>query len=173
MTPDKAQLRRWAAALPAADASHLLDRFLTLPQVEAARTVMVFYGVGKEPDTTGLIQALLDRGKRVALPVCLPGGQMEARLIGGLNGLVCNRYRIPEPGPCCPTVPKAEIDVVLVPHLLCDRAGRRLGHGGGYYDRWLADFAGLSVAVCPAERLVEQLPAEPTDVPVHLVLTDG
>lgn len=172
MTPDKAQLRRWAAALPAADASPLLERFLALPQVEAAHTVMVFYGVGKEPGTAGLIQTLLARGKRVALPVCLPGGQMEARLIGGLDRLVLNRYRIPEPGADCPAVSKAEIDVVLVPHLLCDRAGRRLGHGGGYYDRWLAGFRGFTVCVCPAERLVDELPAEPADIPVRLVLTD-
>lgn len=134
---------------------------------------MAFYGVGKEPDTTGLIQTLLDRGKRVALPVCLPESRMEARLIAGLDRLALNRYGIPEPDAACPSVSKSDIDIVLVPHLLCDRAGRRLGRGGGYYDRWLADFSGLSVAVCPAQRLVDRLPAEQTDVPVRLVLTDA
>ena len=69
-------------------------------------------------------------------------------------------------------IPKAEIDVVLVPNLLCDRKGYRLGYGGGYYDRWLAGYSGLTVSLCPPERLVAELPREPFDVPVDLVISE-
>ncbi len=168
----KQQLRRQAASLPPPEAPHLLERFLALPQVEAADTVMLFYGVGQELDTTPLISALLSMGKRVALPVCLPHRGMEARCITGERQLSPNRYGIPEPDGACPIVPRDEIDVVLVPHLLCDRAGYRLGHGGGYYDRWLAGCRGLTVAICPRERLVDALPREPHDRPIRLVLSD-
>ncbi len=169
----KQQLRRQAAALPKVNAPHLTERFLALPQVEQAGTVMAFCGVGREPDTGPLIRALLERGKRVALPVCLPHRGMEARLITSPEQLVTNRYGIPEPDGLCPPVSREEIDVVLVPNVMCDRAGYRLGQGGGYYDRWLAGYRGFTVAICPARRLVDELPREAHDQPVQLVLSDG
>ena len=81
------------------------------------------------------------------------------------------KFGIPAPGEECPAVDKGEIGVVLVPCLLCDRQGYRLGYGGGYYDRWLADLQGLTVCICPEERLVDELPREGFDVPVQLVLS--
>ena len=168
----KAELRRHAAALPQVDAAALFERFLALPQVEGADTVMVFYGTGREPDTLPLIRALLERGKRVALPVCLPRRGMEARQVLDVDRLVPNRFGIPEPDGSCPVIGKDEIAVALIPHLMVDREGYRLGWGGGYYDRWLADFPGFTVCVCRPGRLVERMPREPFDVPVKLVLIE-
>ena len=172
MRDQKDRLRRRAAALPKVDVPHLVEQFLALPQVEGADTVMVFYGVGRELDTRALIGRLLSMGKRVALPVCLPGRRLEARAITSLGDLGPGMFGIPAPEEGCPVVEPAEIGVVLVPNLLCDRAGYRLGFGGGYYDRWLAGYAGLSVVICPRDRLVDELPHEGFDVPVKLVLSD-
>lgn len=168
----KAELRRHAASLPQEDAGTLFEQFLALPEVEAAGTVMVFYGTGREPDTLPLIRALLGRGKRVALPVVLPHRGMEARQVLDVDQLVPNRFGIPEPDQSCPVVPKGDIAVALIPHLMCDREGYRLGWGGGYYDRWLADFTGLTVSVCRPNRLVDHMPREEFDVPVKLVLIE-
>ncbi len=65
----------------------------------------------------------------------------------------------------------ADCDLVLVPALAVDRAGRRLGRGGGSYDRALPRARGLVVAVLHDGELVEQLPAEPHDVAVRAVVT--
>ena len=59
----------------------LFARFLSLPQVEAADTLLLYHGMGAEPDTARLFPALWARGKRLCLPRCLPGHGMEARLI--------------------------------------------------------------------------------------------
>ncbi len=168
----KAGLRRQAALLPQADVPHLLDRFFALPQVAAADTVMVFCGVGREPDTAPLIRALLERGQRVALPVCLPHRKMEARVITDESQLVPGRFGIPEPDYSCPKATREEIGAVLVPCLMADREGYRLGYGGGYYDRWLADYHGFTALVCPADRLSDRLPREEFDRPVDLVITE-
>ena len=104
----KAELRRHAAGLPQMEAGALFERFLALPEVEQADTVMVFYGTGREPDTVPLIRALLARGKRVALPVVLPHRGMEARQVLDVDQLVPNRFGIPEPDDACPVVPKHE-----------------------------------------------------------------
>ena len=172
MTPAerKQRLRRQAAALPRLDEPALARAFLALPEVEQADTVMLFCGVGRELDTTPILEALLERGKRVCYPQCLPGRQMQARAVAGQEDLQPGKFGIPAPGEDCPAVDKGEIGVVLVPCLMCDRAGYRLGYGGGYYDRWLADFQGLTVCICPEERMVDALPREEFDVPVRLVL---
>ena len=93
---EKAELRAWIQAesafrSPAArrvsDAA-LHARFLALPQVRLARTLLLFWGVGTEPDTLPLIDELLAQGKRVALPRCLPhrgvsggGGVFQVQLL--------------------------------------------------------------------------------------------
>ncbi len=168
----KEELRRKAALLPKANAEHLLNRFAQLPEVLSSATVMVFCGVGREPDTAPLIRLLLERGQRVALPVCLPGRRLEARVITGESQLVPGKFGIPEPDFTCPAVSHEEIGAVLVPGLIADRDGYRLGYGGGYYDRWLANYQGFTAMVCPKERLMDQLPREEFDRPVNLVLTD-
>lgn len=168
----KQDLRRRAVSLPKMEAQMLLEQFAEWPEVAQSSVVMVYFGVGHEPDTTALIRLLLERGQQVALPVCLPHRQMEARLISGTDKMAVNRYGIPEPDHFCPVIPKEQIGAVLVPCLLCDRMGHRLGHGGGYYDRWLADYQGFTAIVCPKTHLVDALPHEDHDLPVQLVLTD-
>lgn len=167
----KESLRRTAALLPKIDAPELVERFLALPQVEGADTVMLYYGVGRELDTLPILENLLERGKRVVYPVCLPGRKMECRAVSDPGQLVPGTFGIPAPEEGCPTVEKAEIGVVLVPCLMCDREGYRLGFGGGYFDRWLADYPGVTVCICPENRRVEELPRNEYDVPVSIVLT--
>ena len=65
----------------------------------------------------------------------------------------------------------AACDLVLVPALLVDRAGRRLGRGGGCYDRALARATGLTVALLHDGEWVEHVPTEPHDIPVQAVVT--
>ena len=172
VTEEKAALRREMNALAPVDWQPLLDAFLALPEVESAGTVLLFYGVGREPDTAELIDALWQRGKAVALPRCLPGRGMEARRIVPGARLVCSAYGIPEPDQECPVVQRDKIDLILVPNLCCDRQGFRLGHGGGYYDRYLAGYSGMTVSLCPDAWLREQLPRDEYDLPVGLVLTE-
>ena len=149
----------------------LFARFLALPQVADARTLLLYHGMGREPDTARLIQPLLEMGKGVCLPRCLPGGGMEARLVQRDTVLVPHPYGMLEPGPECPGVEPSEIDLALVPGLGFDRSGGRLGRGGGYYDRWLADYGGFTAALCRACALVEAVPREEHDLGVDLVIT--
>ncbi len=167
----KAAIRQRLAQMPAPDWDSIVGQFLVLPEVKQAQTIMLFYGVRNEPDTRPLIETLLHQRKRVVLPRCLPKRQMEGRAIDEQSKLYCSAYGIPEPGEECPVVGQAEIDLILVPNLCCDRRGYRLGHGGGYYDRYLSEFFGLTVSLCPDEWLAEELPADEWDIPMDIVLT--
>ena len=180
ITAEKARLRRqaldWLATLssPARIAGDeaLFRRFLALPQIESVRTVLLYHGMDTEPDTVRLLSPLWDMGKQVCLPRCLPGNQMEARLVQRDSTLVRHPYGMLEPGPDCPLIPPDQIDLVLVPGLAFDRSGGRLGRGGGYYDRWLAGFSGITAALCRDGLLMEAIPRLPHDLGVDLVITE-
>ena len=152
----------------------LFARFLALPEVERAKVIFAFWGVpNREPDTQRLVRELHARGKTVGLPRMLPDRQMEVRAFIPDIPMVKAGFGIWEPGEDCPLIEKDAIDLVLVPSLCYDRQGGRLGFGGGYYDRWLADFSGLRVGLCREIILQQRLPLEEHDLRVDMVLTEG
>ena len=172
----RAAIRAQAAAMRPAERRRsdviLLQRFLELPWTAEADTLLLFYGVGAEPDTGHLLLELWRQGKRVLLPKCLPGRAMEARLVRSGDDLRPGAFGIPEPLDACPTVDSGEIDLILVPALCYDLSCRRLGQGGGYYDRYLAGYGGRTVGLCREGLLQRELPVEDHDRAVDLVLTE-
>ena len=151
----------------------LFSAFLALPQAEEADALFLFWGVpGREPETERLVRALTARGKRVGLPRMLPGRGMEVRLFQPEVPLVRAPFGLWEPPEDAPLLDKSSIQLALVPAVCYDRAGYRLGFGGGYYDRWLADFSGFTAGLCRGRVLQDRVPREPHDRRVDLVLTE-
>ena len=181
ITAEKAGLRRRAGALlkglsPQARRESddaLFARFLALPQVAAADTLLLYHGMGTEPDTARLLPALRAMGKRVCLPRCLPGQGLEARLVGPDSALVPHPFGMLEPGEDCPPTERDKIDLILVPGLAFDRSGGRLGQGGGYYDRFLAGYPGFTAALCRQALLLDRVPRAGHDLGVDLVVTEA
>lgn len=151
----------------------LFSAFLSLPQVDSASTLFAFWGIpGREPDTARLIRALTARGKRVGLPRMLSGRQMEVRLYDPDRPLVPAAFGILEPPADAPLLPREDIELALVPAVCYDRRGFRLGFGGGYYDRWLSGFSGITAGLCRDCVLQDQVPVEKHDRRVELLLTE-
>lgn len=167
------QLPTLPVAAREAEDRALFSAFLALPQVERASTLFLFWGTGLEPDTARLFAPLLARGKRIALPRMLPGRQMEVREHCPDRPPIKHSFGILEPDENCPLIDKNNVDLVLVPALCYDRRGFRLGMGGGYYDRWLEHYSGVTVGLCRQAFLHDILPTEPHDRPVDVVITPG
>jgi 5-formyltetrahydrofolate cyclo-ligase len=87
--------------------------------------------------------------------------------------LVLGRFGIPEPPAAAPRIEAAALAAILVPGLLFDRLGYRLGWGGGWYDATLPATAALRIGFAYELQLVDELPRAPHDQPVHLVATDA
>ncbi|MFC5748942.1 5-formyltetrahydrofolate cyclo-ligase [Actinomadura rugatobispora] len=170
-------LARRAAMEPearAAAARSLRDALLGVPELEMAGTVAAYVSVGTEPDTRGLLFALWKRGTYVLLPRLLPDGDLDWASYEGPDSLAPGPRGLLEPTePARGANAVASADVVLAPALAVDRAGVRLGRGGGSYDRALARVgpAILTVGLVYDGELVDRLPAEPHDRHVRAAVT--
>lgn len=137
--------------------------------------VLGFHPLPGEPDIRPLLRQVIDSGR----PACLPRVDWErrtmipARLLG-LDQVQEGRHGVVEPLPGDPTDIEA-ISIVLVPGLGFDDQGRRLGRGGGFYDRFLAACPHhvLPVGIGFQEQLMERIETGPMDVPLPMVITDA
>ena len=131
-----------------------------------------FWPMGEEIDIRPLMQALAAAGHALALPVTPPRGQplLFRRWHFGAP-LMPGRFGTSVPPADAPAVTP---DALLVPLLAFDAAGRRLGYGGGYYDRTLAALPGAwALGVAFAGQQVAKVPAGAHDVPLHGIATEA
>lgn len=143
----------------------LWGRLAALDAYAAAKVVLAYSARPGEPDTDGLLGRVAADGKQLVLPR-LEGTGIVPACLGG--GLMVGAHGILEP--TGEPVDPADIDLVVVPGLAFTVDGGRLGRGGGHYDRFLAGLPVATVGVCFAEQLVDELPLDPHDVRVDVVL---
>ena len=145
---------------------------LALPEWKEAATVMAYWSLPTEPDTRELMETALREGKTLLLPRCLDAGRMAALPVKDLAGVKHGTLGIPEPEMTADGTEIPEPDLILVPCMAAAANGIRLGHGAGYYDRFLAEHTGKTVCLCFRKLLRSDLPAEATDISMDLVISD-
>lgn len=138
----------------------------------SAKRVACYLSAVDEPDTSELLEVLAARQIEVLLPVVRPGRTLDWVMAGGPER--AGKWGLREPvGPLLGPDAIHSCDIAFIPALAVDHAGYRLGRGGGFYDRALADFTGVRCAVVFTEELVESLPTEAHDEPVDVALSPG
>ena len=159
----------------AAAGEGIVARLTDLPSFVASRTLLLTLPFRSEWDTMPLVRTALDAGKRVAIPRVNAGTRMlELYVIADpVRDIGAGHQGIPEPLPHCGAVEPQAVDWVLVPGVTFDRSGRRLGYGGGYYDRLLPLLASRTPRIAGAFdlQIVERVPAGPHDVTIDLIVT--
>ena len=143
----------------------------------SSKSVLLTLRFGSEWDTRALLDSALARGKTVAVPrVNLATRMLDICAITRLEHDAAPGYRgIPEPCAHCALLDIASIDWVLVPGVAFDLEGRRIGYGGGYYDRLLPLLRADTHRVAGAFelQLVERVPAAAHDVRVDAIVTEA
>ena len=165
------------ADVRAAASSAIAHRVAALPEFVAARTVLLTLAFRSEWNTRPLVQAALAAAKTVVVPrVDRQARMLDLHSIADPDrDVVPGHLDIPEPRPERPLVSREAIEFVLVPGVAFDPDGRRLGYGGGYYDRLLPLLAPRAARIAAAFdiQLVERVPAAPHDVRVDAILTES
>lgn len=196
----RALIKKQAAALTpdyrvAADAG-IAAALLGSEAFRRAARIFCYVSVKGEPDTAPIIEAALAAGKKVAVPRVLGHGLMEAVYISGPADLTeKDRFGIPAPAAGLPAGAPAEFDLLIIPCVACTKGRARLGHGMGYYDRFMEKAAGRTVesageapaaesageapaaslrtvVLCYEQLLQERLPEEPHDRRPDAVLSE-
>ena len=181
-SPDKAELReRLRARLEAIDAAagarasqEIAARILELPEIAGAGRILTCLSFGVEVDTWDLVDRLLALGKELYVPRADPRDR-QLHVHPYPCPLRTLSFGLQQPPRGTPEVPAeaidATLDAVLVLGLGFDRRGFRLGYGSGYFDRFLAGRRFPAIGLAFAEQLVDELPAEPHDVAMAVVVT--
>ncbi|WP_226656921.1 5-formyltetrahydrofolate cyclo-ligase [Pseudalkalibacillus hwajinpoensis] len=152
----------------------ILNRLYTYEPYNTAETIGLTVAMKGEINTKEIIEKAWTDGKRVAVPKCNPKTkQMTFHYLTEWDQLEKVYFGLEEPHPdktaLCPSV---EIDLLLVPGLIFDRHGFRIGFGGGYYDRYLKRYTNSTVSLAYEFQLVEKVPTETFDLPVQAIITN-
>ena len=153
----------------------ICERLREMEEVRRARVIFSYLATPEEAELAGLHGWLREQGRTLAFPVVGADGNMEAYEPDGRMLLALDRFGIRSPViEAARKVDPAEIDLVLTPCVAFDGAGRRLGHGGGYYDRYFARCP-QALRICAAfeAQRLPAIPAEPWDAPMDAVVTEA
>ncbi len=143
-----------------------------LEELQTAQRVFCYVSVKKEPDTRRLISQLLCMGKTVAVPRCETESIMHAHEITSFDALQPVRFGLLEPPKTAPYLAPEAFDLVLAPCVAVTKEGHRLGHGAGYYDRFLAKTNCPILCLCYEALLFDTLPCDTFDLRMDLVQTE-
>ena len=154
----------------------ITQKLLATSEYVEATTVLTYVSVSSEVSTRMFIERALRDGKTVAVPRCLPGHCLEFVAIASLEQLVAASFNLLEPAKELPAVTEDQKNnsICIVPALLVDTKGYRLGYGAGFYDRFLSTYPGKKICLAYQQNLSRtMLPHTALDVAVDMVITES
>ena len=165
-----ARLKAMSGAERTEASERIQTQVLESAEYRDAQTLLLYLHMPTEPDTDRIIRQAIDDGKAVYVPKCVSKTEMVAVRIRSFSDLAPGAYGILEPVDCSETAGPDALDLILVPCVAASRDGKRLGHGKGFYDRFLSGGAQKTVCLCFAAALCDAIPTEPTDIRMRRVI---
>ena len=152
----------------------MITSLVSLDEYKNADTLLVYVSTKDEIKTEPLIENALTAGKTVAVPYCENRhGDMSFYIINSLSELKVGTFGIREPDiNFNKRLEDFKNSIIIVPGMSFNRSGHRLGYGGGYYDRFLDSYSGVSAGLCYEEMLCDDIPVEEHDIAVNILVTD-
>lgn len=150
----------------------IFEQIKDLKEYKEAKTIFCYASMKDEVDTWRIIELALNQKKIVGVPLCIGKGIMEVRKISSLSDFEEGAYGIMEPSKKCSILPKENIDMALIPCVSADKQRRRLGHGAGFYDRFLEDTIFPKILLCYKELMMDAVPVEAHDILMDQVICE-
>lgn len=137
-----------------------------------SKSVFVYVSMKSEPKTRLIIKTALELGKNVYVPRCGEDFQMDCVKINSLDELYSGTMGIAEPIYNSELADKTQIEIAIIPCVCTSKNGKRLGHGAGYYDRFLQGFNGVKLCLCFEKLLRDDIPMDKNDIYMDTVITE-
>lgn len=153
----------------------ILKKIVESSDYKNADCIFIFVSYKSEVDTHKIIKIALENGKRVCVPkVISRNSGMDAVEIKDFNDLISGKFGILEPMNTELKIDESYIDVTYIPGVAFDDDGRRLGYGGGYYDRFLGRLRGdcKKIGICYDFQIIDKVPVEKHDILMDEVVSN-
>jgi 5-formyltetrahydrofolate cyclo-ligase len=137
---------------------------------QQAQIILAYLPIKGEVDLTSLLHD--HTGKVWAAPRIKPGGLMDFHKYDPVR-LTSHSFGMLEPDRDCPIIAPEQVQLALVPGLAFDRKGWRLGYGGGFYDRFLANYRGITAGIAYQALLLDNIPHASHDIPMQYLITEA
>lgn len=152
------------------------DTLFSLSYIKESNKIMTYVSFKNEVSTIDIINELLKMGKEIIVPICDTKDYtlIPSRILS-MDELSVSYFGIMEPKePFIRPVDPKDIDVILVPGLAFDRNRNRLGHGKGFYDRFLRGVKddAIKIALAYDFQILDSIPVEDWDIPMDLIITN-
>jgi 5-formyltetrahydrofolate cyclo-ligase len=141
------------------------------PEWNNAETICLYMSTPDEVDTKPLLAAALNDKKNVVFPR-VEGDTLILHRVQSVEDFTRGAYQILEPKRSTPIADPTSVDLFIVPGIVFDPEGYRLGHGKGYYDRLLKGISASKIGLAYAVQMVAEVPHTSYDVPVTQVVTE-
>lgn len=151
----------------------LLDSLIRSKLWKNAQTIGITLSSGFEWDTIEIIKEAWKQNKSIAVPKCDPQNKlMDFYIINSFEQLEVVYYNLKEPKlEETKKINKNIIDLLIVPGLVFNNQGFRIGFGGGFYDRFLLDFNNITLSLVHPSQIFKSLPINRHDISVNYLLT--
>lgn len=151
--------------------SIVLSLFFASKEWKEAETIALVRPLDFEFDTNKIAKKAFAQGKRVVVPKSLPNRRLAFYEVHAASQYVVTKFGVEEPVSEL-LIEKTAIDLIVVPGLLFSSEGYRIGFGGGFYDRYLADYEGQTCSMVFAEQINNNWEVDAFDIPVGHIYTD-
>ena len=152
------------------------EKILSSEIYKNAEKIFVYISTPKEPSTIEIINQAFNDGKKIYVPKCVNKKMFAVRIFNSnMKNLIPGHFGILEPADFSDSLTAKDFDLIIVPCLSASLDGKRLGHGGGYYDKFLAElkinseFGIKKICLCFSEMLCEKIPMDENDIYISVV----
>lgn len=150
----------------------LREKLFDTEEYKNSKIIFVYVSTEEEVNTIEIIKRALDDGKSVAVPKIMKNGEMRALKINLLDELKTGYFNILEPSEDAEDLSEV-IDLTIVPGLAFDKENKRLGYGGGFYDRFFERYKNsFKISLCYDYQFVRTVYSEKYDISIEMIISN-
>ena len=167
----RSKRRALEAAEVASTSKEVCEKLVEINAFSEAGLILAYMASKNELDVSFAVDRAIELGKRIAFPLCMDNGGLKLLVPNDKSAFTVGSYGILEPDPArSAEVQPEELELIIAPAVAFDRECRRLGQGGGYYDRLFKKAHCFTVGVGYDFQLIDELPVEKHDIALDAVL---